>query len=44
MVLYTTGILEKIKNKKLKQMKIVAGIGVAIMIICILVSLIVSII
>ena len=44
MVLYTTGILEKIKNKKSKQMKIVAGIGLAIMIICILVSLIVSII
>ena len=44
MVLYTTGILEKIKNKKSKQIKIVAGIGCAIMIICILVSLIVSII
>lgn len=44
MVLYTTGILEKIRNKKLKQMKIVAGICLAIMIICILVSLIVSII
>ena len=38
MVLYTTGILEKIKNKKSKQMKIVAGICLAIMIICILVS------
>ena len=37
-------VLEKIKNKKSKQIKIVAGIGCAIMIICILVSLIVSII
>ena len=44
MVLYTTGILEKIKNKKFKQMKIIAGICFTIMIICILVSLILSII
>ena len=44
MVLYTTGILEKIKNRKSKQMKIVAIFGSGIIAICIIVSLILTII
>lgn len=44
MVLYTTGVLEKIKNRKSKQMKIVAIFCFGIMAICIIVSLILSII
>ena len=44
MVLYTTGLLEKIKNRKSKQMKIVAIFCFGIMAICIIVSLILSII
>ena len=44
MVLYTTGILEKIKKRKSKQMKIVAIFGSEIIAICIIVSLILTII
>lgn len=44
MVLYTTGILEKIKNRKSKQMKIVAIFCSGIIAICIIVSLILTII
>ena len=44
MVLYTTGVLEKIKNRKSKQMKIVAILGCGIVAICIIVSLILTII
>ena len=44
MVLYTTGILEKIKNIKSKQMKIVAIFCSGIIAICIIVSLILTII
>lgn len=44
MVLYTTGILDRIKNKKSKQMKRVAIFCFGIMAICIIVSLILSII
>lgn len=44
MVLYTTGILEKIKNRKSKQIKIVAIFGSGIIAICIIVSLILTII
>ena len=44
MVLYTTGVLEKIKNRKSKQMKIVAIFGSGIIAICIIVSLILTII
>ena len=44
MVLYTTGILEKIKNRNSKQMKIVAIFGSGIIAICIIVSLILTII
>ena len=44
MVLYTTGILEKIKNRRSKQMKIVAFFCFGIVAICIIVSLILSII
>ena len=44
MVLYTTGILEKIKNRKSKQMKIVAIFDSGIIAICIIVSLILTII
>ncbi len=44
MVLYKTGILEKIKNRKSKQMKIVAIFGSGIIAICIIVSLILTII
>ena len=44
MVLYTTGLLEKIKNSKSKQMKLVAIFCFGIMAICIIVSLILSII
>ena len=44
MVLYTTGILEKIKNRKSKQMKIVAIFGSGIIAICIIVSLILTIV
>lgn len=44
MVLYTTGILEKIKNRKSKQMKIVALFCSGIIAICIIVSLILTII
>lgn len=44
MVLYTTGILEKIKNRKSKQMKIVAIFCSGIISICIIVSLILTII
>ena len=44
MVLYTTGILEKIKNIKSKQMKIVAIFCSGIIEICIIVSLILTII
>ena len=43
MVLYTTGILEKIKNRKSKQMKIVAIFCSGIIAICIIVSLILTI-
>ena len=43
MVLYTTGILEKIKNRRSKQMKIVAIFCFGIVAICIIVSLILSI-
>ena len=42
--LYTTGILEKIKNRKSKQMKIVAIFGSGIIAICIIVSLILTIV
>ena len=42
MVLYTTGILEKIKNRKSKQMKIVAIFCSGIIAICIIVSLILA--
>lgn len=44
MVLYKTGILEKIKNRKSKQMKIVAIFCSGIIAICIIVSLILTII
>ena len=44
MVLYTTGILEKIKYRKSKQMKIVAIFCSGIIAICIIVSLILTII
>ena len=44
MVLYTTGILEKIKNRKSKQMKIVAIFCSGIIAICIIVSLILTIV
>ena len=44
MVLYTKGILEKIKNRKSKQMKIVAIFCSGIIAICIIVSLILTII
>lgn len=44
MVLYTTGILEKIRNRKSKQMKIVAIFCSGIIAICIIVSLILTII
>ena len=44
MVLYTTGILEKIKNRKSKQMKIVAIFFFFFIAICIIVSLILTII
>ena len=44
MVLYTTGILEKIKNRKSKQMKIVAIFCSGIIAICIIVPLILTII
>ena len=44
MVLYTTGILEKIKNRTSKQMKIVAIFCSGIIAICIIVSLILTII
>lgn len=44
MVLYTTGILEKIKNRRSNQMKIVAIICFGIVAICMIVSLILSII
>ena len=44
MVLYTTGILEKIKKRKSKQMKIVAIFGSEIIAICIIASLILTII
>ena len=44
MVLYTTGVLEKIKKRKSKQMKIVAIFGCGIVAICIIVSLILTII
>ena len=44
MVLYTTGVLEKIKNRKSKQMKIVAILGCGVVAICIIVSLILTII
>ena len=44
MVLYTTGILDKIKNRKSKQMKIVAIFCSGIIAICIIVSLILTII
>lgn len=44
MVLYTTGILEKLKNRKSKQMKIVAIFCSGIIAICIIVSLILTII
>ena len=44
MVLYTTGILERIKNRKSKQMKIVAIFCSGIIAICIIVSLILTII
>lgn len=44
MVLYTTGILEKIKNKKSKQMKKIAIFCFVILMICIIVSLILSVI
>ena len=44
MLLYTTGILEKIKNRRSKQMKIVAIFCFGIVAICIIVSLILSII
>lgn len=44
MVFYTTGILEKIKNRRSKQMKIVAIFGFGITMICLIVSLLRSII